>query len=55
MFAPQDEGFDVRQLTPVDKLKIALTTPKPMILRPRFFDTQADDDTATLVRFCIQS
>jgi hypothetical protein len=50
IFSPKDDSFEVGQLTVADKLKILLATPKPMILRPRFFDAQADDDTLDLMK-----
>lgn len=50
IFAPKDDSFEVGQLKREDKLKIALATPRPMILRPRFFDEAADDDTLNLMK-----
>ncbi|MCA1605121.1 MAG: hypothetical protein LC775_06550, partial [Acidobacteria bacterium] len=50
IFAPKDDSFEVGQLNTEDKRKIALAAPKPMILRPRFFDAQADDDTLDLMK-----
>ncbi|MGH9971214.1 MAG: caspase family protein [Pyrinomonadaceae bacterium] len=50
VFAPKDDSFEVGQLKSEDKVKIALATPRPMILRPRFFDTEADDDTLNLMK-----
>ena len=50
IFAPRDDSFDVGQLKNEDKQKIALTTPKPIILRPRFLDARADDDTLDLMK-----
>lgn len=50
IFAPNDDSFDVGQLNLEDKQKIALAAPKPMILRPRFLDSQAGDDTIDLMK-----
>jgi hypothetical protein len=50
IFAPKDDSFEVGQLKSEDKLKIALATPRPMILRPRFLDAEADDDTLDLMK-----
>jgi hypothetical protein len=50
IFAPNDDSFEVGQLNLEDRQKIALTTPKPIILRPLFFDAQADDDTLGLMK-----
>ncbi len=50
IFAPKDDSFEVGQLKQEDKLKIFLATPRPMILRPRFFDADADDDTLDLMK-----
>jgi len=50
IFSPKDDSFEVGQLNKEDKLRIFLATPKPMILRPRFFDAQADDDTLDLMK-----
>ena len=50
IFAPNAESFEVGQLKIEDKQKIALAAPKPMILRPLFFDAQADDDTLGLMK-----
>jgi len=50
IFAPNDESFEVGQLKIEDKQKIALAAPKEMILRPLFFDAQADDDTLGLMK-----
>lgn len=49
IFAPKDDSFDVGHLKGEDKKKIALATPKPIILRPRFTDADPDaDDTFSL-------
>jgi hypothetical protein len=50
IFAPKDDSFEVGQLKGEDKQKIVLATPRPMILRPRFFDENADDDTLDLMK-----
>ena len=50
IFAPKDDSFEVGQLKQDDKLKIFLATPRPLILRPRFFDADADDDTLNLMK-----
>jgi WD40 repeat protein len=50
IFAPKDETFDVGQLKIEDKEKIVLATPKPMILRPRFYEDQVGDDTLDLMK-----
>ncbi len=50
IFAPKDDSFEVGQLKSEDKQRITLATPKPMILRPRFLDAQADDDTLDLMK-----
>lgn len=50
IFAPNDESFEVGQLKIEDKQRIALAAPKPMILRPLFFDALADDDTIGLMK-----
>jgi WD40 repeat protein len=50
IFAPRDETFDVGQLKIEDKQRITLATPRPMIMRPLFFDEQTDDDTLGLMR-----
>lgn len=47
--APKGDTFPVGQLTREDALKIVLVVdPKPIILRPRFYDEQTDDDTLEL-------
>lgn len=46
--APKGDTFPVGQLTREDAEKIVLATPKPIILRPRFFEEQTDDDTLEL-------
>ena len=50
VFAPTDDSFEVGQLKTEDRLKIPLATPRPMILRPLFFDEAADDDTLSLMK-----
>lgn len=50
IFAPKDESFEVGQLKGEDKQRIVLATPRPMILRPRFLDAEADDDTLDLMK-----
>jgi hypothetical protein len=50
VFAPKDESFEVGQLKNEDKHKITLSMPKPIILRPRFLDADADDDTLDLMK-----
>jgi WD40 repeat protein len=50
IFAPNEETFDVGQLKLEDKQQITLATPKPMILRPRFVDSQVGDDTLDLMK-----
>jgi hypothetical protein len=50
IFAPKDDSFEVGQLKTEDKEKIALASPKPIILRPRFLDAQTDDDTIDLMK-----
>lgn len=50
IFAPKDDSFEFGQLKNEDKQKIPLAAPKPMILRPRFLDTEADDDTLDLMK-----
>jgi WD40 repeat protein len=50
IFAPKDESFEVGQLKNEDKQKITLALPRPMILRPRFLDADADDDTIDLMK-----
>jgi hypothetical protein len=50
VFAPRDESFEVGRLNTEDRLKIALAAPRPMILRPRILDVDADDDTLDLMK-----
>jgi hypothetical protein len=50
IFAPKDESFEVGQLKGEDKQRIVLAMPRPMILRPRFLDAEADDDTLDLMK-----
>jgi WD40 repeat protein len=50
IFAPKDDSFDVGYLKIEDKLKIVLATPKPIILRPRFTDTDPDGDETFYVK-----
>ena len=50
IFAPKDDSFEVGQLKGEDRQKIVLAAPRPMILRPRFFDADADDDTLDLMK-----
>jgi len=50
VFSPQDESFNVGQLTREDKRKIPLALPKPLILRPRFLDVEVGDDTIDLMK-----
>ena len=47
---PKDDSFEFGQLKNKDKQKIPLATPKPIILRPRFLDSEADDDTLDLMK-----
>ena len=49
-FSPKDDSFEVGQLTKEDRQKIPVTTPKPMILRPRFFEVTTGDDTLDLMK-----
>jgi WD40 repeat protein len=49
-FSPKDDSFEVGQLTTEDRQKIAVASPKPMILRPRFADTTTGDDTLELMK-----
>ncbi|MGH9967540.1 MAG: caspase family protein [Pyrinomonadaceae bacterium] len=50
IFAPKDDSFEVGQLKREDKQRITLSTPRPMILRPRFLDAEVGDDTLDLMR-----
>lgn len=49
-FSPKDDSFEVGQLIPEDRQKIAVASPKPMILRPRFSEEMTGDDTLELMR-----
>lgn len=50
IFAPKDDSFEVGQLNGEDKQKIFLASLKPIVLRPRFLDAKADDDTLDLMK-----
>jgi WD40 repeat protein len=51
LFPPLNgESFRAGWLSAEDKQKIVLATPKPYILRPQFFDSQADYDRLGLVK-----
>jgi hypothetical protein len=50
VFSPKDDSFDVGHLKREDKEKIALATPRPIILRPRFNNSDPEADDAFSVK-----
>jgi WD40 repeat protein len=50
VFSPRGDSFNVGQLTREDKQRIPVSLPKPLVLRPRFFDADVGDDTLDLMK-----
>ena len=48
--APSGTSFDVGQLIEADRKLVPLAHVKPFILRPRFLEESADDDTLNLIK-----